>query len=90
MRDAPVNDPGFVGIASELAEFDSKYEQIFLNLLGRTVVAESLAAAVRMSKASGNRLRIVTLDGQLINAGRLDDRRQQRQGQRHNLPRERA
>ena len=69
MRDAPVNDPGFVGIASELAEFDSKYEQIFLNLLGRTVVAESLAAAVRMSKASGNRLRIVTLDGQLINAG---------------------
>ena len=69
MRDAPVNDPGFVGIASELAEFDDKYEQIFLNLLGRTVVAESLAAAVRMSKASGNRLRIVTLDGQLINAG---------------------
>lgn len=32
-------------------------------------MAESLAAAVRMSKASGNRLRIVTLDGQLINAG---------------------
>ncbi len=69
MKDAPVNDPGFVGIASELAEFEDKYEQIFLNLLGRTVVAESLSAAVRMSKASGNRLRIVTLDGQLINAG---------------------
>ena len=69
MKDAPVNDPGYVGIASELAEFEDKYEQIFLNLLGRTVVAESLSAAVRMSKASGNRLRIVTLDGQLINAG---------------------
>ena len=69
MRDAPVNDPGFVGIAVELASFDPKYQDIFNNLLGRTVVAESLSDAVRMSKANGNRLRIVTLDGQLINAG---------------------
>ena len=69
MREAPVNDPGFVGIAVELASFDPKYQDIFNNLLGRTVVAESLSDAVRMSKASGNRLRIVTLDGQLINAG---------------------
>ena len=69
MRDAPVNDPGFVGVAVELAQFDPRYEQIFVNLLGRTVVAETLGDAVRMSKANGNRLRIVTLDGQLINAG---------------------
>ena len=69
MKDAPERDPGFVGIAYDLVRFDERYEQIFLNLLGRTVVAETLADAVRMSKASGNRLRIVTLDGQLINAG---------------------
>ena len=69
MRDAPVNDPGFVGIAVELARFDPQYTDIFNNLLGRTVVAENLSDAVRMSKANGNRLRIVTLDGQLINAG---------------------
>jgi len=65
----PDRDPGFVGLAYELVSFDDKYEGIFANLLGRTVVAESLSDAVRMSKASSNSLRIVTLDGQLINAG---------------------
>jgi len=69
MRDAPVNDPGFVGVAFDLARFDPKYEQIFANLLGRTVIAETLGDAVRLSKNSANRLRIVTLDGQMIHAG---------------------
>ena len=69
MRDAPVNDPGFVGIASELAKYDAKYKDIFENLLGRTVIAEAMTDAIRISKNNGNRLRIVTLDGQLINAG---------------------
>ena len=69
MRDAPVNDSGFVGIASELAQYDAKYKDIFENLLGRTVIAEAMTDAIRISKNNGNRLRIVTLDGQLINAG---------------------
>ena len=69
MKDAPVNDPGFVGVAYDLVHFEPKYDGIFASLLGRTVVAETLADAVRMSKANGNRLRIVSLDGQLINAG---------------------
>ena len=69
MTDAPVRDPGYVGVAFDLVKFDESYRQIFANLLGRTVVAETLADAVRISKANGNRLRIVTLDGQLINAG---------------------
>ena len=69
MKDAPVNDPGFVGVASELVDYDPKYKNIMLNLLGRTVVAEALSDAIRMSRSAGNRLRIVTLDGQLINAG---------------------
>ena len=69
MKDVPVNDPGFVGVASELVDYDPKYKNIMLNLLGRTVVAEALSDAIRMSRNAGNRLRIVTLDGQLINAG---------------------
>lgn len=69
MRDAPENAQGFVGVASALVSFDDRYEQIVANLLGRTVVAETLADAVRMSRSAGNRLRIVTLDGQLINPG---------------------
>lgn len=69
MRDAPVNDPGFVGVAFDLVKFDHRYENIIASFLGRTVVAESLSDAIRMSKASGSKFRIVTLDGQLVNAG---------------------
>lgn len=69
MNDAPERDPGFVGIAYELVRFEDRYKDVFLNLLGRTVVAETLADAVRMSRNSGNRLRIVTLDGQMIHSG---------------------
>ncbi len=69
MNDAPTRDPGFVGIAYDLVSFEPQYKEIFASFLGRTVVAETLSDAVRMSKASGSRLRIVTLDGQLVNAG---------------------
>ena len=69
MKNAPERDPGFVGIAYDLVKFDAKYDAIVANLLGRTVIAEALPDAVRMSRNSGNSLRIVTLDGQLINAG---------------------
>ena len=69
MKDAPDRDPGFVGVAYDLVRFDKKYEQIFASLLGRTVVAETLGDAVRIAKNTGNRHKIVTLDGQQINAG---------------------
>ena len=69
MTNAPERDPGFVGIAYNLVKFDKKYDGIIANLLGRTVIAEALPDAMRMSKNSGNSLRIVTLDGQLINSG---------------------
>ena len=61
--------PGVVGIASELVEYDGKYEQIVLNLLGHTLITERLADAIRIAEQNGNRLRIVTLDGQMIHAG---------------------
>ena len=69
MTNAPERDPGFVGVAYDLVKFDEKYDRIIANLLGRTVIAEALPDAVRMSRNSGNSLRIVTLDGQLINSG---------------------
>ena len=69
LREDPKGEEGYLGTALELARFDSKYEGIFANLLGRTVVCETLSDAVAMSKRHRNQLRIVTLDGQLINAG---------------------
>ena len=69
MKDAPVNAYGFVGVAYDLVQFDEKYSGVIAKLLGRTVVAESLPDAIKMSNAAGGRLRIVTLDGQMINEG---------------------
>ena len=60
---------GFVGVASGLVKHDKKYEQIFLSLLGRTVVADDLDCGIAMARKYGNRFRIVTLDGQIINRG---------------------
>ena len=69
LKRRPENEDGYLGTAFELVRFDPKFKGIFSNLLGRTVVAETLSDAVTMSKHNDNQLRIVTLDGQLINAG---------------------
>ncbi|MCR5088289.1 MAG: AAA family ATPase [Oscillospiraceae bacterium] len=68
-RMAEVDDPGAVGIASDLVSYDPQYEQIVLNLLGRTLIAERLSDAIRISGKNGNKLRIVSMDGQMIHAG---------------------
>ncbi len=65
----PSPEDGCVGLASELVQCDECYVPVIENLLGRTVVAETLSDAVAMSRKSGAKLRIVTLDGQLIHAG---------------------
>jgi len=60
---------GYIGIASELCTTDKKYEAIMQNLLGRIVIAEDLSAASTIAKKYGYRFMVVTLDGQVINAG---------------------
>ena len=60
---------GFIDIASNLVKSDKKYEEIVKNQLCRTVVVEDLDAAVTMGKKYNHRFKIVTLDGQVINAG---------------------
>ena len=60
---------GFVGIASELVKFEKPYRGIMENLLGRIVVVQEINAALAMAKQYGNRFKIVTLDGQVVNPG---------------------
>lgn len=62
-------EPGYLGAAAELVRRDEKYSQIVESFLGRTVIADNMDNAIAMAKKSGHRLRIVTLDGQLINPG---------------------
>ena len=69
-RDKAVSgEPGFVGMGDALIRFDAQYTRIFSNLLGRTVIAEDLDAALAMARKYGYRFKIVTLDGQVLNAG---------------------
>ena len=60
---------GYINLASELVEYDKKYTEIIKSLLGRTVVAEDLDAAIVIAKKYGYKFKIVTLDGQVVNAG---------------------
>lgn len=60
---------GYINLASELVEYDSKYSEIIKSLLGRTVVAEDLDAAIDIAKKYNYKFKIVTLDGQIVNAG---------------------
>ncbi len=60
---------GFVDIATNLLSYDQRYDNIIKNLLGRTVVCEDMDSAISIGKRYSNRFKIVTLDGQVINAG---------------------
>ncbi len=60
---------GYVALACELVSFDSEYRGIVNSLLGRIVVAENIDLATNIAKKYGYKFRIITLDGQVINAG---------------------
>ena len=63
------NETGYVSLASELVDFDSKYSGIVNYLLGRIVVADDIDSASYIAKKNSYKFKIVTLDGQVINAG---------------------
>jgi chromosome segregation protein len=62
-------EEGVEGVAVNLVDYEHKYEGIFMNLLGRTLITDTLDNAIRISRKHSGRLRIVTLDGQVINPG---------------------
>lgn len=60
---------GFVGVAANLCSCDNKYNGILYSLLGKIVIAEDLNCATTIAKKYYYRFKIVTLDGQVVNAG---------------------
>lgn len=60
---------GYVAIASELVSREPEYDGIIASLLGRIVIAENIDLATNIAKKYGYKFRIITLDGQVINAG---------------------
>ena len=60
---------GFVGVASDLVDVDKKYETIIKYLLAGTVVTEDIDSATTLAKKYNYRVKVVSLDGQVINPG---------------------
>ncbi|WP_243289904.1 chromosome segregation protein SMC [Bacillus sp. FJAT-47783] len=63
------NHPAFIGIASELVSFDEQYRPIIENLLGTVIVTKDLKGANDLAKQLRHRLRLVTLEGDVVNPG---------------------
>ncbi len=60
---------GTAEVAADLVEVDARYQNIVDNLLGRIIVVDDLTEASAVAKRLSYRNRIVTLDGQVVNAG---------------------
>ena len=62
-----LKQPGVIGIAEELVDYDLKYEIAMQHLLGNTLVIQDLDAAIALTRRFRPNARLVTLDGELIN-----------------------
>ncbi len=66
---AILEEEGVVGIASSLVNAEDRFHNLIESLLGRTVVAENIDCALYLSRKYNFSLRIVTIDGELLNPG---------------------
>lgn len=60
---------GYIAVASDLIECEAQYREIVSHLLGTTIVAKTIDDAIAMAKQSGHRLKIVTLEGEILQPG---------------------
>jgi len=61
--------PGYLGVASQLVTTREDFTKLKDNLLGTTLVVESLEQANAIARSTGHRYRIVTLEGDVVNVG---------------------
>ena len=79
---------GFIAVASELVSYDAKNENIVQNLLGNTIVAQTLVDAQSIARALGHSVKIVTLEGDVLMPGGSLTGGQQKQRQQSMLSRQ--
>ncbi|MFL2028388.1 chromosome segregation protein SMC [Loigolactobacillus zhaoyuanensis] len=63
------DQPGFIGVAADLVQFAPVHATVMRHLLGRIVIATDLAAAIKLAAILQHRVRIVTLEGDILNPG---------------------
>ena len=64
-----LKEKGVIGVASSLVHVEAKFQKLAENLLGRTIVVESIDDGIAIAKKYRQSLRLVTLEGDLINPG---------------------
>ncbi len=61
-----LDEPGVIGIAAELVDYDGRYETVVQQLLGNTLVIEEMDDAVALKRKFRLSARLVTLEGELF------------------------
>lgn len=61
--------PNFIGVASDLVKYNPIYRNVVLNALGNTIIVDNLANGSNIAKLINHYYKVVTLDGDVINAG---------------------
>lgn len=61
--------PGVIDVAVNLVSYDRRFDSVMRNLLGQTIVCETLDDATALARAIQHRYRIVTLEGDIIHVG---------------------
>ncbi|WP_429970945.1 chromosome segregation protein SMC [Fructilactobacillus sp. Tb1] len=61
--------PGFVAVAADLVKMKPEYQRVNQHLLGGTIIADSLKAATEISNTVNHRVKVVSLNGDVVNAG---------------------
>ncbi len=64
-----LKEKGVVGVASDLVKVDAKYDKLAEHLLNRTLVVKHIDDGIALAKKYKQSLRMVTLEGELINPG---------------------
>lgn len=60
---------GYIGVASELIDYDERYRGVVGSLLGRTVIVDDVDAGIAINRRAHGAFRIATLKGDIINPG---------------------
>ena len=68
-RAEALREPGVIGTADKLVTVEDKFTSLAEHLLGRTLVADNIDTGIRLARKYRQSLRIVTLEGDLINPG---------------------
>lgn len=61
-----LHEKGALGLADELVKYDPYFDNVIRNLLGNTLVCDTIGSATAVAKKYPRSFRIVTLDGDII------------------------